>query len=372
MSKFRVNMQRVDKRWLVWGLPAVFLMLIAGTRYFPVWGEGYARMIYPQISAVLSGLSSCFRFSVGDLFIAFCCIGCIVYPFYGWWRHKKAGIIFKNIFLAGIWLYIWFYLAWGINYFRLPFYERTGRAKAEFSPESFREFLADYTIRLNEAYQAAGDSLAFWYLQPYAVSSALDQVKIEEEVRKGYEKLSFSFGLLQPSANIRVKPMLWSRGMSKVGVTGYMGPFFAEFNLNQELLNIGYPFTYAHELAHRLGIAGEAEANLYAYLVTTGSSAAEARFSGYFSILGYITRNARQLLIQEEYQKILKEIRPEIICLYQKHFNYWHEKYHPSAGKLQNTLYNVYLKGNQVSRGTRDYSEVVGLLMSLWEEERRS
>ena len=57
--------------------------------------------------------------------------------------------------------------------------------------------------------------------------------------------------------------------MSRVAVTGYMGPFFTEFNLNQELLSVEYPFTYAHELAHRLGIASEAEANLYAYLVTS-------------------------------------------------------------------------------------------------------
>ena len=77
--------------------------------------------------------------------------------------------------------------------------------------------------------------------------------------------------------------MLWSRLMSRVAVTGYMGPFFTEFNLNQELLSVEYPFTYAHELAHRLGIASEAEANLYAYLVTSAAQEPAIRFSGYFS-----------------------------------------------------------------------------------------
>ena len=78
--------------------------------------------------------------------------------------------------------------------------------------------------------------------------------------------------------------MLWSRLMSRVAVTGYMGPFFTEFNLNQELLSVEYPFTYAHELAHRLGIASEAEANLYAYLVTSAAQEPAIRFSGYFSM----------------------------------------------------------------------------------------
>ena len=52
---------------------------------------------------------------------------------------------------------------------------------------------------------------------------------------------------------------------SMVGVTGSMGPFFCEFTLNGDLLPPQYPATYAHELAHFLGITSEAEANFYAY-----------------------------------------------------------------------------------------------------------
>ena len=52
-----------------------------------------------------------------------------------------------------------------------------------------------------------------------------------------------------------------------VGVTGSMGPFFCEFTLNGDLLPANYPATYAHELAHLLGITSEAEANFYAYQV---------------------------------------------------------------------------------------------------------
>ena len=153
--------------------------------------------------------------------------------------------------------------------------------------------------------------------------------------------------------------------MSKVGVSGYMGPFFSEFNVNAELLNVEYPFTYAHELAHRLGIAGEAEANLYAYLVTVSSSQPGIRFSGYFSMLGYVLSNAYRLLPAEEYRLYLQKFRPEIIGLYKEHLNYWRFKYNPQAGKIQGKVYNAYLKGNKISDGTKNYSEVISLLMSL-------
>mgnify|MGYP000518441482 CR=1 FL=1 len=172
--------------------------------------------------------------------------------------------------------------------------------------------------------------------------------------------------------------------MSRVAVTGYMGPFFTEFNLNQELLSVEYPFTYAHELAHRLGIASEAEANLYAYLVTSAAQEPAIRFSGYFSMaeislaaspkvklhqaLDAGDKRAQKVLTEEQYQEIVKRIRPEIVELYNSHLLYWREKYKPGMGQIQHQVYNAYLKGNQVSSGTKNYSEVIGLLMSLQED----
>ena len=46
----------------------------------------------------------------------------------------------------------------------------------------------------------------------------------------------------------------------------------------------------------------------------------------------------------------------------------WREKYNPGMGQIQHQVYNAYLKGNQVSSGTKNYSEVIGLLMSLQED----
>ena len=255
-----------------------------------------------------------------------------------------------------------------MNYFRFPFYERTCIAKAAFSAEKFQDFLTGYVGKLNESYSKAGDTLSGWYLERYTTAGPMSKIPVAGVIQEGYGKMASRFGLVEPGKFLRVKPMLWSRLMSRVAVTGYMGPFFTEFNLNQELLSVEYPFTYAHELAHRLGIASEAEANLYAYLVTSAAQEPAIRFSGYFSMLGYVVNNARRLLTEEQYQEIVKRIRPEIVELYNSHLLYWREKYNPGMGQIQHQVYNAYLKGNQVSSGTKNYSEVIGLLMSLQED----
>lgn len=159
--------------------------------------------------------------------------------------------------------------------------------------------------------------------------------------------------------------------ISMVGVTGSMGPFFCEFTLNGDLLPVNYPATYAHELAHLLGITSEAEANFYAYQVCTRSQAMGIRFSGYFSVLNHVLGNAQRLLPKEEYAKLLKRIRPEIIELAKANQTYWAAKYSPVIGAVQDWIYDLYLKGNKIESGRRNYSEVIGLLISYQEWKNR-
>ena len=115
---------------------------------------------------------------------------------------------------------------------------------------------------------------------------------------------------------MRVKEMLVPSLMSGVGVMGYIGPFFVEYNLNPQLLPVQYPATYAHEMAHVLGVSNEAEANYYGYRICISSSVREIRFSGYFSLLGYVLSNAYSVLDEEAFESWKNRLRPEIRELY--------------------------------------------------------
>ena len=348
-------MKRRQKiRYIVLG---ILLLVVWSTQAISVMGEFYARSVYPVISLCLSSFSRLFPFAIGDLFIFLSIIGVIAYPIYG--RIKKQP--WKKIVLRDgeylLWIYVWFYLAWGLNYSQKNFYERTHIPYVAYTPDKFKAFVEEYIRHLNNS---------------YVPITGIDKNRVCKEAVKGYKQISDTLGIHRPPYDSpRAKTMLFTPLISMVGVSGSMGPFFCEFTLNGDLLPANYPATYAHELAHLLGITSEAEANFYAYQVCTRSQAMGIRFSGYFSVLNHVLGNAQRLLPKEEYAKLLKRIRPEIIELAKANQTYWAAKYSPVVGAVQDWIYDLYLKGNKIESGRRNYSEVIGLLISYQEWKNR-
>lgn len=339
-----------SKRNVICWLPLIFLLVMIWiVRLYPSLGEGYSVYLYPYISAVLSSVSSLFSFSVGDCFVVASITTLLVYLIFICWRHFPLWKSLRRVLCFLLYIYVWFYFAWGLNYFRKDFYARTNIPRVEYNQDQFRTFLSDYVTQLNAAYVPV---------------SRVDTLLIEQEVKNGYSQIASRFGIMLPDTVFKPKPMLSSALMSKVGVLGYMEPFFSEFCLNKELLPFQYAACYAHELSHRLSIAEEAEANLYAYLVCTGAENPEIRFSGYFSLFPYVMNNAAMVLPENEYAELVASFRPEILKLYKEKRVYWNQKYSPLIGSAQHTLYNMFLKGNRIASGTGNYSEVIGLLIS--------
>ena len=160
--------------------------------------------------------------------------------------------------------------------------------------------------------------------------------------------------------------MIFEPLYSKMGVSGYFGPFFNEIHVNNYGLPFTYPFTLAHEMAHQYGIAPESEASLYAFIICAGSSDPLVRYSAYVSVLGYLLRDARRLL-PDDYDLLISTIRPEIIADLQRNSAHWIAARNETLSDTQDKMYDVYLKTNQVSSGRDNYSEVVGLLVSSYD-----
>ena len=347
-----------DKLKIRYVVLIVLLSVVWATQLIPILGEVYAQSVYPVISHFLSSFSKLMPFAIGDLFIFLSVLGLLFNPIRARYIQKKK---WKQILLNEmeylLWIYAWFYLAWGLNYSQKNFYQRTEIPYTAYTPEIFQEFVDDYITQLNRSYTPV---------------NSINQDLIREETVRIYHQLSDSLGVNRPPhEHPRVKTMLFTPFISMVGVTGSMGPFFCEFTLNGDLLPVNYPATYAHELAHLLGITSEAEANFYAYQICTRSEAMGIRFSGYFSILGHVLGNAQRLLPEEEYTRLFKRIRPEIIELAKNNQAYWAAKYSPVVGAVQDWIYDLYLKGNKIESGRQNYSEVVGLLISYQEWKKK-
>ena len=144
-----------------------------------------------------------------------------------------------------------------------------------------------------------------------------------------------------------------------------MNPFFAEAQLNGDLPEVQHPFTYAHEFSHLLGVSNEAEANYWAYRACTESSSTALQYCGYFGLFPYVLSNASYLLSKEDFQAWIQTVRPEVIEQYKEKNRYWQERYSPIIGSIQDFTYNLFLKGNKIASGKKNYAEVIGLLLSL-------
>lgn len=335
----------------------ILLLLLLGfvvlSRINHAVGEFYATRIYPGISDFLSQLASISRFSLEELAICLFFL-LLVYRLLTWRKHGWKKQIRSCIEIL-LWITVWFYWGWGINYFRHSFYQRMTLSPVAYEDSVFQSFLYDYTKALNQSYMS-------FHTSP-------DTKLWEKEIRKIYHTVPSQAALCLPQEHFTPKNLVFNALYSKVGVLGFMGPFFCEMQLNKDLLPPQYPYTYAHELAHLLSVSSEAEANYWAYKVCTASTNPSIRFSGYLGILPYVMRQAYGCLDDKQYRIWIKGIRPEILTLAEQEHHYWKEKYSPWIGKIQNILYEAFLKGNQISNGQKNYGQVLSLIISEREQQ---
>ena len=369
-------------KWRHWVL-LVLLSLITLTKLIPLWGFIYTTRIYPIIGSLLSPISGLFPFAIGDIFIALSIVWVIFYPIYEIkWRkqlakrffflaakrgcYPKKKVVFGRVAEYLLWVYAWFYIAWGLNYSQPNIYCRTGMKPVEVSEAKFREFAYRYADSINYL----NEETAFDDQRESQFNGMVDdglKNRVRDAVLKGYNEIGAKDGINAPfNQHPHAKTMLFTPLSSMSGVTGSMGPFLCEFTLNGDIRPHDYPAIYAHEYAHLLGIANEGEANFYSYIVCTASSDKAVKFSGYYHIFFHVLRNVFDILGEKEGEKFLKYIRPEIIQLAKSDRNYWLSKRCKVLDAAQDFIFDLYLRGNHVAEGRKSYSGVVGLILA-WE-----
>ena len=381
LHTFRLN--RV--KWRHW-LLLVLLLLVTLAKMIPLWGFIYTTRIYPIIGTLLSPISGFFSFAIGDIFIALSIAWVIFYPIYEIGLRKKLArryfflaakkgsypkkkIVFGRVAEYLLWVYAWFYIAWGLNYSQPNFYDRTGMKPVEVSEAKFKAFAYQYADSLN-ALSISSDITGNSIFSASIVDDGLKN-RVRDAILKEYNKIGYKEGINAPfNQHPHAKTMVFTPLSSMSGVTGSMGPFFCEFTLNGDILPHDYPATYAHEFAHFLGVANEGEANFYSYIVCTVSADKLVRFSGYYHIFFHVLNNVFDILGEKEGERFLKHIRPEIIQLAKSDRRYWLGKRCKALDAAQDIIFDFYLKGNHVAEGRKSYSGVVGLILA-WEEKKK-
>lgn len=331
-------------------LGLLLLVFCIACRLFTSVADFYALNLYPLISRVLSFIGSFLPFSLVEI-VVICFAAAFVWILVralrkkeGFWRWLgKASMLI-------VWLYVWFYMGWGNNYYRTGLYQRSGIQMVSYEHEAFTRFLEDYTVGLNRAAAAVGE---------------YDRGVLEEEIKAFYSERAASFGYSKLHRWQHVKKPLLNFLFSAVTVRGFMGPFFCEAQVNRSVPEIEYPYTLAHEMGHLSGVTSEAEANYWAFVFCRESGNDAVRYSGYLSVLPYVLLNARNLLPEEEFDAWADGVCQKARDDFNASREFWRGKKVVWIESIQRWFYNIYLKSNGIPEGMKDYSGVVEMIITM-------
>lgn len=311
-------------------------------------GEWYATHLYPYISTSLSLLVSWIPFSMTEILV----VGAVILMIYVLIRNirhrEKVGKIFISEAEIVVWIMVWLYFGWGMNYFRENIYTRGNFTRQAFDEVVFKQFITDYADSLNNSYT------------PETVEMSV----CENDIKERYSSVPDHYGLSKTKSWQHPKRLIFNRLYTAVGVGGYIGPFFGETHLNADLFPQQKPSSYAHELSHLLGVSNEDEANFWAYHICRTSDIPAVKYSGYYSLLPYVLSNASRVLNEDEYREYVLSIRPEIRQQLTDQQNFWKSKYSRTLGKIQSVIYDSMLKVNKIPSGTKNYNQVVELIIA--------
>jgi hypothetical protein len=351
ISKFRRNI--TGKGLLLNLLPFIvaiitFILVRLAVKHPQIVETIYADKIYPFISRLFSRLSGLFSFSLWDSFwvvfglLLIAGLVAVILKKAGFWKY-----LLRTMQAVAI-LYAAFYLLWGFNYFRPAIGRRL--AWESFKPDEvvFRQILDTLIKKTNNSRVTVSDSDYF------SINSL-----IEESFLKNNSELGIGFRDIK----MRPKTMLFSSIAAKLGLSGYFGPFTNEVNLNSNLLPFDYPFSLAHEEAHKYGIANEAEANLVSFIICTSSEDNRLKYSGYMMILLYFLNDASRL---SDYGTIIRKVDEKVISDLRFRRDYYEKQQNKTLEKVSSAANDAYLKANNIKTGIRNYDQVVTLAISWY------
>ena len=328
----------------------VLLVFIFLCSRIPALADTYIYYCYPVIATALSFISRWIPFSLLDVPVISAIVLLPVSVAMMCMRRLSVRRWLAVFLLSVLWLAVWFYMAWGISYFRPGFYERFGVEQSREDRDFFETLVMRYIDSLNHAYIA---------------EPLFDAKDVDREIEALYAQHHESLRLPYPNGWRRTKKTIAEPLMTRMGVAGYFDPFFNEVQVNHYALPITYPYTLAHEKAHQFGIADEAECNLYATIICTSSNHPLVRYSGYLQTVSYLLGNLRKIS-PDRYREFTEQIDPRIKADYRAIQEHWQKALNPTLSAMQDKVYDAYLKTNQQQSGILSYSEMVGLLVT-WE-----
>jgi hypothetical protein len=327
----------------------------------------YSRALYPRLAGVLGCLTGWLPFSLGEAGLAGLglCLALLLLRLAREVGRRRAvpwgeigRLLGGGLIGAGV-IYLAFLFLWGLNYQREPFGRTAGLETGPAPLAELRALGHELAEGANELREGLAEDEGGVMRLPDGTAGA----RLRTEA--GFRRLADLYPVLRGSCS-RVKPVLASPLLARLGISGIYSPFTGEPNLNTTLPDPEVPFSASHEMAHQRGFAREDEANYLGYLACRLHPDPDFRYSGVLAASLYALDELRRA--DREAATLLEALRSPAVRRDIDALAAWAARYRGPLGRASARVNDAYLKTQGQREGARSYGRMVDLLLA----ERRA
>ena len=335
----------------VWNLSIVACACAAAVLPAPAAAveRWYSTGFYPPLQRLVTSGSNLLPFALLDVVIVALPIAWIVGAARDVWRSprrlRSLGRWAWRTAVAAAALYLFFLLAWGFNYRRIPL-ERKLRYDARAVTAGAALSVARLaTSRLNTLFDDAH-------------AQATQDASVDPELAAAFARATQELGAAGTTVPGRPKPTLLDLYFRPAGVAGMTDPFFLETLVESDLLAVERPFVVAHEWSHLAGFADEGEANFAGWL-TCVRAGVSAQYSGWLFLFGELVNSLPRADRAPLMASLGAGPRSDLRAIAAR----LARDVQPAVSAAGWSVYDKYLKANRVEAGAASYAQVVRLVL---------
>ena len=249
----------------------------------------------------------------------------------------------------------------GLNYYAGPLAEDLRLEVGRYSVSELAEATEYYRDKANElATQVERDAEGNVAFSEFHV--------LAKKAGAGFHTLTYDYSYpIFAGSTEPVKELGWADMYTSMGITGFTCGITGEAAVNPQIPDVTLPFTMCHEMAHRMCIASEKDANFAAFLACSVHEDAQFRYSAYYMAYRYCY-SALATAQSTNAGAAAARIDSEVSDLLRRDLKYYDSffstKKDEKATKVADTVNDTYLKTSGESAGIASYGQVADLLVN--------
>ena len=258
-------------------------------------------------------------------------------------------------------VYLLHTLLWGLNYHAGPLSEDIRLDVAQYTLEELVDATEYYRDRANVLSQQVKRDGSGNVATPSFEEMA-------DRAYMGYQRLVYdrSFPIFAGST-LPVKKLGWADMYTSMGITGVTFGITGEAAVNPQIPQVLLPFTMCHEMAHRMCIANERDANFAAFLACSVHPDLEFEYSAYFMAYRYCynaVASVKTVAAVQAASDLAAGVGEYLNRDLANYDNFFRTHKDEAATAIADNANDAYLRTSGDNAGIASYSQVCDLLVN--------